>query len=83
MSMLEHRLQVLLDGERHVRLTREARRRNQPVAVLVREAIDVAFPPPRRDRSAAARRILTAPRMPVPDVRGLRGELDEARGRRP
>jgi hypothetical protein len=80
--MLERRVQILLDRDRHDRLTSEARRRRQPVAVLIREALDASFPPPARARAAASRRILAAPKMPVPDPDGLRTELDEERGRR-
>jgi hypothetical protein len=82
MRMLERRVQILLDRDRHDRLLGESRRRGQPVAALIREAIDATFPPSVRDRSAAARRILAAPPMPVPDPDALRKELDEIRGRR-
>ena len=41
MSMpLEHRLQILIDDERHRRITALARERGVSVATVVREAID-------------------------------------------
>lgn len=82
MSMLTRRLQVLLDEPRHRRLAVEAARRNVPVAALVREAIDVAFPSTSEERRAAAEAILAAEAMPVPDVPELVAELDELRARR-
>lgn len=80
--MLTRRLQVLLDQDRYDRLAAEAERRSVPVAVVVREAIDAAFPNGADERAAAARAILTAPPMDLPDPPGLRRELDEIRGRR-
>lgn len=82
MSMLTRRLQVLLDEERARRLEAEAARRGVAVAVLVREALDVAYPGTDGERRAAADRVLAAAPMPVPDVDELRGELSELRGRR-
>ena len=79
--MLTRRLQLRLDEERYGRLAAEARRRNIPVAVIVREAIDAALPPHAAGRTAAARAILTADPMTVsPDA--LRAELNELRDRR-
>jgi len=82
MLMLSHRLQVLLDDERHARLTAAAERRGVPVAVIVREALDAALPGGDAARAAAARRILAAEPMAVPDPEALREELDELRSRR-
>jgi uncharacterized membrane protein len=82
MSMLTRRLQVLIDDERHRRLEAEAARRGVSVAVLVRAALDAAYPSTAEERRAAAARILAAEPMPVPDPEGLRTELDELRGRR-
>jgi hypothetical protein len=50
---LEHRLQILLDEERHSRVA-----------------------------SAARRRLLEAPDMPVPEPAELKGELEALRARR-
>jgi hypothetical protein len=82
MLMLTRRLQILIDDERLRRLEGEASRRKVPVSVLVREAIDAAYPVDAPARQAAARRILAAEPMPVPEVPALRRELDEVRGRR-
>ena len=82
MLMLDRRLQILIDDERLHRLEREAERRKVPVSVLVREAIDAAYPVDDAVRRAAARRILDAAPMPVPDLGGLLDELDNLRGRR-
>jgi hypothetical protein len=65
-AMMTERLQVLLDAERLQRLTREAERRRQPISVLVREAIDAAFPPADVDqRTAAIDRFLALDPMPT------------------
>ncbi len=83
MSMpLEHRLQILLDDERHQRLVAAARERGVSVATVVREAIDRGLPGPDRQRRAAAARLLDAPDMPVPEPAQLRTELEAVRGRR-
>jgi hypothetical protein len=82
MLMLTRRLQVLVDDERLGRLEREAARRKVPVSVLVREAIDAAFPVDSNARRDAARRILSAEPMPVPDPDDLRAEIEALRGRR-
>lgn len=81
MSMLTHRLQVLLDPARYRRLAAEARRRGVPVASLVRDALDSAYGSSHPSRRKAADKILDAEPMTVPDVADLRAELDEARGR--
>jgi len=80
--MLEHRLQILLDDERHARITSVARERGVSVATVVREAIDRGVAGPEDRRRAAGRRLLAAPDMPVPEPAELRGELDALRARR-
>lgn len=83
MSMsLDRRLQVLLDERRHRRLTAIATGRGVSVATVVREAIDRGLPDPDASRQDAARRLLTAPDMPVPNPKDLVAELGELRGRR-
>ncbi len=82
MSMLTRRLQVLIDDERLRRLEAEASRRQVPVSVVVRDAIDAAYPIDSATRRTAAARILAAEPMPVPQPAELRAELDEVRGRR-
>lgn len=82
MLMLEHRLQILLDDERHRRLAEAARDRGVSVATIVREAIDRGLPSSDRRRRAAGDAVLAARDMPVPEVAALLVELDELRGRR-
>lgn len=81
MLMLTRRLQVLLDDERYLRLAAEAERRSVAVAVVVREAIDAAFPADSDARMSAGRAILQAARMPVPEPAELRREIEDSRGR--
>ncbi len=77
MSMsLEHRLQILIDDERHQRISTVARERGVSVAAVVREAIDRGLMNPDAQRRAASLRLLEAPDMPVPEPRELRAELD-------
>jgi hypothetical protein len=83
MHMLDRRLQILLDDARYRRVATEAEQRGVSVAAVIREAIDRALPASAPKRTAAARRILEAPDMPVPDdPSALRAELEELRGRR-
>lgn len=83
MSMpLIHRLQVLIDEERHQRIVAVANERGVSVATVVREAIDRGVTNTDTQRAAAGRRLLKAPDMPVPEPEELRAELDALRGRR-
>ncbi len=82
MSMLDHRLQILLDDERYRRVSSLARARGVSVAAIVREAIDRGLPAEPARRSTAARLLLDAEPMPVGSPDDLRVELDELRGRR-
>jgi predicted DNA-binding protein len=83
MSMpLEHRLQILLDEDRHRRITEVARERGVSVATVVREAIDRGIADPADRRRAAGRRVLDAPDMSVPEPAELKDELDSLRARR-
>jgi hypothetical protein len=83
MSMpLEHRLQVLIDEERHRRIVAVAKQRGVSVATVVREAIDRGVTNTDTQRAAAGRRLLEAPDMEVPEPGELRVELDALRGRR-
>jgi hypothetical protein len=79
---LDHRLQILLDAERHARLLEAARERGVSVATVVREAIDRGLPTPDARRQAAAARLLEADPMPVPDPDALVAELADLRARR-
>ncbi len=80
--MLDHRLQILLDDERHRRITEAARERGVSVAAIVREAIDRGLPSSDRQRRAAGEAVLAAEDMLVPDIPELLAELDALRGRR-
>jgi predicted DNA-binding protein len=83
MSMtLAHRLQILIDEERHRRIVRAAQERGVSVATVVREAIDRGIGSAPDRRLAAGRRLLEAADMSVPEPQGLRTELEELRGRR-
>ncbi|HZV74700.1 MAG TPA: hypothetical protein VFF79_13380 [Conexibacter sp.] len=82
MSMYGHRLQILLDDDRHDRIAAAARERGVSVATIVREAIDRGLPSSEQRRLSAARNLLDAPDMSVPDVSELRSELEALRGRR-
>lgn len=76
------RLQVLIEDQQWERLEHEAEERGVSVASLVRDAIDAMVPGGRDERQRAARRILDAPAMPVPDPDELHDELESLRGRR-
>jgi hypothetical protein len=82
MSMLKERLQILIDVEQRERLEREAAARGMSVGALVRNAIDLAYPPSRVRRSTAAAAILEADSMEVPEVDELLRDLEEVRSRR-
>ena len=82
MSMFDHRLQILLDDERHRRITAVARERGVSVATVVREAIDRGLASPTSRRKSAGRRLLDASDMPVPDPQELKEELETLRARR-
>lgn len=79
---LDRRLQLLLDEDRYQQVSALARERGSSVAAVLREAIDRGLPSADRQRTAAARRILAAEPMPVPDLPRLLEELEELRSRR-
>ena len=82
MSMLTRRLQILLDEDRYARIAEQASQRGVAVAVIVREAIDMAIPSRATERADAGRAILGAERMSVPDdPADLRREIDATRSR--
>lgn len=82
MSMFDHRLQILLDEERHSRITSVARERGVSVATVVREAIDRGVADSSPSRRTAGRRVLEAPDMVVPEPMALKEELEALRSRR-
>lgn len=66
MSLMERRLQILLDEKRYDRLTGEAERTGRSVAAVVREAIDMRFPDDGgQARADAARTLLSLSDMDV------------------
>ena len=58
MSVMEKRLQLLLDQERYDRVAAEAARSGRSVAAVIREAIDLRFDDSSAARAAAARQLL-------------------------
>ncbi|MBJ7470648.1 MAG: ribbon-helix-helix protein, CopG family [Solirubrobacteraceae bacterium] len=80
--MLQRRLQVLIDDERHERLQAIAKQRGISIGAVVREALDRGLASPDARRQGAAARLLGAPPMEVPSVPELLEELEELRGRR-
>jgi hypothetical protein len=80
MTMSTRRLQVLIDDERLRRLRAEAQARRSSVGAVVREAIDRTFPISTEQKRAAAKAILSARAMPVPEeIKELTAELEEIR----
>jgi hypothetical protein len=79
--MLTRRLQILIDEPRYRRLRAEARDRRTSVAAVIRDAIDQVVPATASRRAKAARAVLAAERMSVPDVDELRAEREAARTR--
>jgi predicted DNA-binding protein len=81
MLMLDRRLQILIDDRRYRRLSEAARKRGTSVAVIVREAIDQALPDDAERKRAAARALLSAEPIPLPDdPADLKAEIRGARG---
>ncbi len=76
------RLQVLIEESQWARLKAQAAARGVSVTALVREAIDTALLGGGRPRAPAARAILDAAPMPLPDRVDLWREPDKVRGRR-
>ena len=76
------RLQVLVEVAQRERLEREAAARQTSVATLVRQAIDLAFPPDLELKWDAGQAVLDAPLMPVAETDDLLAELDALRGAR-
>ncbi len=81
MCMYERRLQVLLDQARYERVAAQARRRRVSVAMVIRDAIDVALPADIDERRGAYEAIVAAAPMSLGSPEELRRELDEAHDR--
>ncbi|MBE7324030.1 ribbon-helix-helix protein, CopG family [Nocardioides sp. Y6] len=79
MSVMERRLQLLLDQQRYALIEREARASGRSVAAVIREAIDVRFADDVTLRQAAARRLLdahTAPEGVEPDWSEVKADYE-------
>lgn len=70
MSVMERRLQLLLDADRYAKVAQEAERSGRSVAAVIREAIDLRFPEDDGPRADAARALLELTAQPA----GPRGE---------
>jgi predicted DNA-binding protein len=81
MLMLEHRLQILIDDERHRKLTATAKARGVSVATVVREAIDRNVDDASERRRRAGARILAADAMEAGSVEEIRAELNAMHAR--
>ncbi|MFP5343314.1 MAG: hypothetical protein ACLGIJ_10390 [Candidatus Limnocylindria bacterium] len=79
--MYERRLQLLLDRDRYERVAAQARRRRVSVAMVIRDAIDIALPVDIEARQAAYEAIIGADPMALGSPDDLRHELDEAHDR--
>jgi hypothetical protein len=78
---LDRRLQLLLDEDRYRKVAAVAQERGTSVASVIREAIDRGVPTPDLRRARALAVVLAAEPVAMPDLDGLRAELDEARSR--
>jgi len=58
MSVMERRLQLLLDRDRYRRVADEAERSGRSVAAVIREAIDLRFPSGQDARAVALTQLL-------------------------
>jgi hypothetical protein len=85
MSMLNRRLQVLVDDERFELLARESERMGAPVGELVRRAIDHEYARPRgraeRERAGRALLAMPTPEGPEPDWEDQKREMLDERMR--
>lgn len=83
MSLLERRLQLLIDQERYARVASEAERTGQSVSGVIRNCIDTALPaePQRRRIDAASRFLELAGNYETSAVTtpGLNDDLDQQR----
>lgn len=78
MSMLQRRLQILIDDGRYQRLQHHANERGVSVAAVIRDLVDTGLPNTLAIRRAAFDRLMAAEPLPVPDdPADLRRELNE------
>lgn len=81
MTMLNRRVQILLDEASYRKVATEAERRGTSVAAVIRDAIETTMGEPTgpKQRRAAIAAILGAEPMPMPgNASELRRELDAA-----
>ncbi|MBK8868719.1 MAG: hypothetical protein KBF43_06515 [Dermatophilaceae bacterium] len=79
MSVMERRLQLLLDHARYERVEAEARRSGRSVAAVIREAIDVRFADEGDTARASAAQLL----VQLGDAHTSRGVASAAGGEGP
>ena len=72
---MERRLQVLIDEKRYRRLEQRAEAEHRPVAALVRDALDLAYPDDTDDRRAAGIALLALEPMPAADWPELKRDV--------
>lgn len=77
MSLLTHRLQVLLDDARYERLEQRARKQGTSIALLVRDAIDATYPAEGPSRAEAAAALLAQPPLDLPEWPVLKAEIED------
>ena len=78
MPELGRRLQLLIDERRYRRLEHRASAEGRPVAALVRDAIDLAYPDDADDRRAAGLAFLALEPMPAAEWPELKRDLLDA-----
>lgn len=80
MSVMDKRLQLLLDRARYARVEAEAQKSGRSVAAVIREAIDVRFPNDETKVQAAIVRFLAATAEPSgvePDWAETKAEMEQ------
>lgn len=78
MATLTRRLQVLLDQERFDRLEHLAQQRGSTIAVLVRDALDRAYPAEGLPADVAADRFLARPPIDFGQWADLKREIEDS-----
>ena len=73
-------MQILIDEERYQRLEQRALAEGRPVAALVRDAIDLAFPSRADERLRAGESFLSRKQMPVDDWDVMKREILDVMG---
>jgi hypothetical protein len=82
MSVPKRRLEILIDESRYRRVVARARERNSSVTAVIREAIDNLLPSDSDRKRRAARELLAAEPMPLPETaEELKAEIRNSRAR--